>query len=187
MSGCVDCGETDVRVIDPDHVDPEAKTNNVSRMVQLCASEARILAELARCERRCARCHRRKTQVERSSKLRDGRRLPPSWRRRLVRQDWLDALKMRLGCSDCGWAEWARGLDFDHVRGDKVHSVSTLIARGAPWRWVIDEMAKCELVCANCHRIRTCERRGGRGLSPSWVEGRIWSCVLDTMLDVACA
>ena len=59
--GCVDCGYDDIRAIDPDHLDALTKDNHVSRLVQLCASAARIRAELAKCEPRCARCHRRRT------------------------------------------------------------------------------------------------------------------------------
>ena len=27
--------------------------------------------------------------------------------------------KLSLGCADCGWSAWARGLDWDHARGQK--------------------------------------------------------------------
>ncbi len=56
-------------------------------------------------------------------------------------------------------ARLGQGLDWDHVRGVKVATVSQLVADRRPWSEIEDEIAKCELVCANCHRIRTCERR----------------------------
>lgn len=174
-NGCVDCGVTDPRVLDPDHQDSTTKNNNVSRMVQLCVSEGRLKEELGKCVPRCARCHRRKTQVERPSKWRDGRRLPPSWQRRLDRQDWVGQLKTRVGCADCGWALWARGLDLDHVWGPKVQSVATLIAQGVAWQAILDEMAKCDVVCANCHRIRTWKRSNGRTVPTSVVQNRLWT------------
>ncbi|MGH7929584.1 MAG: hypothetical protein ACREQV_17510 [Candidatus Binatia bacterium] len=41
-------------------------------------------------------------------------------------------------------------LEFDHL-GDKLFSISRgLLDR--PLQAVLDEMAKCEVVCANCHR-----------------------------------
>ena len=57
--GCADCGYDDVRAIEPDHMPHEVKAGNLSRMVQMCASEKRIHAELAKCVPRCVRCHRR--------------------------------------------------------------------------------------------------------------------------------
>ena len=157
--GCADCGYADIRAIDPDHVDPSEKGGNLSRMVQLCVSEARILAELEKCVARCARCHRRSTWDKRPSSWRSAERLPPSWRRRLELQDFNDQLKLALGCADCGWRGWARGMDWDHVRGKKRYGIATLINDRWPVEFLIMETAKCDVVCANCHRIRTCERR----------------------------
>jgi hypothetical protein len=74
-------------------------------------------------------------------------------------QDRNDALKMERGCDDCGWNDWARGLDWDHVRDDKIANIATLIANGHAWSEVTAEMEKCDLTCANCHRIRTAQRR----------------------------
>ena len=67
-------------------------------------------------------------------------------------------MKVARGCDDCGWTAWARGLDWDHVRGQKVATVANLIRTGRPWSDVELETEKCDLVCANCHRIRTLER-----------------------------
>ena len=51
-------------------------------------------------------------------------------------------------------------LDFDHV-GDKVADVSALVRTHLwPWERVLGEIAKCEVVCANCHRRRTAQRAG---------------------------
>jgi hypothetical protein len=158
MQGCVDCGYADVRAIDPDHVDPTQKHDNISRMVTMCASAQRIRDELDKCLPRCIRCHRRVTRDARLSKLRRAERLPPSWQLKLDHQDRIDRYKLALGCSDCGWQEWARGLDLDHVRGNKVGTISTLIGRSKPWAEIVTELLKCECVCANCHRIRTLER-----------------------------
>lgn len=55
--GCADCGYDDIRAIEPDHMDDAVKVGNLSRMVQMCASEGRIRAELDKCVPRCVRCH----------------------------------------------------------------------------------------------------------------------------------
>ena len=72
-------------------------------------------------------------------------------RRRYVRD-----LKIRLGCSDCGIkSEHPEIFDFDHRPGEvKTKHVAALITSG-PQSALEDEIAKCDIVCANCHRIRT--------------------------------
>jgi hypothetical protein len=157
--GCVDCGYRDIRAIDPDHLLSAAKAGHLSRLVQLCVSMDRLTRELASCVPRCARCHRLVTQQQRFSRNRGADRLPPSWQRRIDMQDANDSIKVARGCADCGWARWARGLDWDHVRGPKVATIAIMIGRRDSWQAIEDEMAKCEVVCANCHRVRTHERR----------------------------
>ena len=58
-NSCVDCGETDVLVLDFDH--KTAKIKGIAEMVQDSCSERHIVAEIGKCEVRCANCHRRKT------------------------------------------------------------------------------------------------------------------------------
>ena len=62
-----------------------------------------------------------------------------------------------IPCLDCGVEYPAYVMDFDHVRGEK----KFLIAR-APGHVSDDalaaEMAKCDVVCSNCHRERTARR-----------------------------
>lgn len=181
QQGCIDCGYDDIRAIDPDHLVSAEKDGHVSRLVQLCASAARIRAELAKCVPRCARCHRRATQLQRPCVWRTAERLPPSWQRRVEYQDRNDAIKLARGCADCGWASWPRGLDWDHVRPPKVAAVATLIANNRPWSDIEAEMAKCDLVCANCHRIRTVERR--RGVDVAHTSAELMEAITGTAVD----
>lgn len=60
-------------------------------------------------------------------------------------------------CVDCGERD-VLVLEFDHLR-DKTHNIAYLIRCGS-WERVLAEIAKCEVVCANCHGRRTA-RRGG--------------------------
>lgn len=57
-------------------------------------------------------------------------------------------------CVDCGESDPVV-LEFDHVRGTKVANVSTLALRLKRWDTILEEIAKCDVVCANCHRRRT--------------------------------
>jgi hypothetical protein len=62
-------------------------------------------------------------------------------------------------CVDCGNTD-IRVLDFDHVSGEKMENIAVLLAHSAPWSIIVAEIAKCEVRCANCHRIKTMERGG---------------------------
>jgi len=61
-------------------------------------------------------------------------------------------------CVDCGESDVAV-LDFDHVRDSKRMDVSALVAGGYSWHTIADEIAKCDVRCANCHRRVTRARR----------------------------
>jgi hypothetical protein len=78
------------------------------------------------------------------------------------RLKWIGEYKMLRGCADCGYAEHPHALDFDHLPGtEKLLSLGSGDATSAPWDKVLEEIEKCQVVCANCHRIRTYERRKG--------------------------
>jgi hypothetical protein len=61
-------------------------------------------------------------------------------------------------CVDCGEDDVVV-LEFDHLR-DKRMGVGLLLRRGVSWETIVAEIAKCEVVCANCHRRRTHQRSG---------------------------
>lgn len=61
-------------------------------------------------------------------------------------------------CADCGNRYHQECMDFDHLH-DKIDNVSVLVYRDVPMEMMLAEIAKCELVCANCHRTRTRLRR----------------------------
>jgi hypothetical protein len=68
----------------------------------------------------------------------------------------LSEIKEASGCVDCGIKNYIL-LDFDHL-SDKKYNVSRMIHDGFSWAAIKKEIAKCEVVCANCHRIRTHDR-----------------------------
>ena len=57
-------------------------------------------------------------------------------------------------CIDCGEAD-PLVLEFDHVRGVKVGNVAQMASSALAWRRIEEELAKCEVRCANCHRRKT--------------------------------
>ncbi len=60
-------------------------------------------------------------------------------------------------CTDCGRSYHWYAMDFDHVRGTKTKDIS-LMLREHPLERIKEEIAKCDVVCATCHRLRTVRR-----------------------------
>ena len=60
-------------------------------------------------------------------------------------------------CLDCGFMGdiYPEVLDFDHVNGGKEFNISEFRKYTSGFNKVKTEISKCEIVCANCHRIRT--------------------------------
>lgn len=64
-------------------------------------------------------------------------------------------------CKDCGGGYPPEAMDFDHRDpAEKKMEMSHAIRR-ASFRALLAEVAKCDLVCSNCHRVRTARRRLG--------------------------
>jgi hypothetical protein len=69
----------------------------------------------------------------------------------------LQELKESLGCADCKVKYPHYVLDFDHLPGTtNTVKVSDSVERS--WSRILEEIAKCEVVCSNCHRKRTFTR-----------------------------
>jgi len=62
-------------------------------------------------------------------------------------------------CADCGESDPVV-LEFDHLDAmSKRFAIGNALAYRS-WKAIREEMDKCEVVCANCHRRRTARRRG---------------------------
>ena len=71
---------------------------------------------------------------------------------------YLRDIKEKSPCADCKINYPYYVMDFDHVRGRKHKNVMELIPSLSKKK-IDEEIAKCEVVCSNCHRIRTHERK----------------------------
>ena len=74
-------------------------------------------------------------------------------------ETWMREFKGSRACADCGGFFHPAAMTFHHLPGStKRADVSNLLYSG--YRQVLlDEIAKCELVCANCHAVRTFMRK----------------------------
>ena len=76
----------------------------------------------------------------------------------------LDKQKTDRGCDRCGYNAYAGALDWDH-RPDEVKLFDISAGWSRNWDKLQSEIAKCDLLCANCHRQITQQRR-------TWSNGR---------------
>lgn len=74
---------------------------------------------------------------------------------RIKSKEFIRNLKEGRPCTDCQVIYPHFVMDFDHVRGDKLFNIAEAANRRLSNNKILQEIAKCELVCANCHRIRT--------------------------------
>ena len=58
--GCIDCGESDFRCLDFDHLDPITKVGNVAALARGWSFK-KLLTEIDKCVVRCSNCHRKRT------------------------------------------------------------------------------------------------------------------------------
>lgn len=59
---------------------------------------------------------------------------------------------------DCGNFFPHYVMDYDHVRGEKKFNLSQASHNFVTDAMILEEISKCDLVCSNCHRIRSAKR-----------------------------
>ena len=161
---CADCGgRFKPYQMDFDHCDPSTKSFNVMAGRAMLMSTEKVLAEVAKCDIVCVNCHRIRsreqhrrriaTRTPGTSKRLDEQRA--RWRRQAA---MLDRIR-DVPCADCGDRFPPCSMDFDHRDPSQKRSrVPAMIGRAGDAR-ILVEVAKCDIVCANCHRLRTHVRR----------------------------
>jgi len=175
---CHDCGIFyPPFVMDFDHRDPSTKKYEIHDLFYTLCPTSRLLSEIDKCDVVCVCCHRLRTFSKKTT-----RKL--SNRRKILFEQ-----KTNKPCLDCNKMFFPYQMDFDHVRGEKIKIVSHCTKNK-----ILDEIAKCELVCANCHRIRTQARNPTKRMDISLVPNkpirsnirhtvRAWHILAGTMTD----
>lgn len=122
------------------------------------ANEASRVAMAEKRERdpEAAREYQRRWREKNRAKVNAYVRKHVAKRRRLVRE-----IKESGACADCGGKFHFSAMDFDHVEGEKVDCVGNMTRDSRPFEAILNEIEKCELVCSNCHRVRTWKRKRG--------------------------
>lgn len=164
---CRDCGERfDPVCMDFDHRPDEIK---LFQLGDLSVGRARLAAEIAKCDIVCANCHRYRTYVTRTfrkeaeacDRKNSSKRQAAVYRGHQKELADFRALIKGLKqdpCLDCKRCFHAVCMDFDHRPNErKLFAVGSGGKRGR--NRLLAEIAKCDLVCANCHRLRTHTQR----------------------------
>lgn len=73
-------------------------------------------------------------------------------------REYVRKIKETKPCTDCGQMFHFSQMDFDHISDDKKTNIATLANSSISIKEIKKELAKCELVCSNCHRLRTWQR-----------------------------
>lgn len=79
-------------------------------------------------------------------------------KRRAEGRKWLNDLKVSRGCKRCQYRQHPAALDFHHRDGEKKEfSLAEAFNGGYGMARILAEIEKCDVLCANCHRIDTYE------------------------------
>ncbi len=85
-----------------------------------------------------------------------------AWNRKRAEDNLKAINELKSGpCKDCGQTFPPYVMEFDHVpgRGTKIRTIGELAgSRKVTAPTMVAEIAKCDIVCANCHKIRTWNR-----------------------------
>lgn len=169
---CENCSCRDSRVFEFAHKLRSTKKSEVSHLYTI----ANVTHEITKTKILCANCHRKETTDE--NKI---LKKPPDMlsqtvvairARKLARRkfDLITKLKIqRVCCKDCGLKvdpKYPAIHDFDHLPGFiKIKKVSRMYNMSD--ENIIAESEKCQLLCANCHRITTINRKLANGKETS--------------------
>ena|SRR5208337_3207565 len=75
---------------------------------------------------------------------------------RVIRnKKWLDQYKLERGCKVCGFKEHPSALDFHHRDpAQKSFEIGSLHRKGWSLKRIQEEVNKCDILCANHHRMK---------------------------------
>ena len=157
---CADCRRGfRPHMMDFDHRDPTTKSFALSGECQFKSAET-PLREVAKCDVVCANCHRLRTQRQRASfqwswpKGGDSPRSGAKTAIRLRQVELLTRLRS-VPCLDCGGDFPPFVMEFDHREPATKRVLVCHRAGRASDRRILEEVAKCDIVCSKCHRNRT--------------------------------
>jgi len=127
-----------------------------------CGKELRVGINWTKARKKCSAYVCKKCEyLHQKDYLRKpkNKRKKVEWTRKFISErraftSWLKSIP----CQDCDRIFATVCMDFDHVRGKKKADIQTAVTHCWPWKRLAKEIRKCEIVCANCHRVRSQNR-----------------------------
>ncbi len=68
----------------------------------------------------------------------------------------VSSIKTEKGCAKCGYNENAMALDFHHINPTEKEDTIARLTSGSSLSRALQEIEKCVVLCANCHRVFHC-------------------------------
>ena len=107
--------------------------------------------------RDCKNKYDREWHSKRSKESKEARHRQQMLRKAKLQQKVYDYQKGN-SCEDCGDTR-VQVLQFDHINPEeKEDTISNMVKNGISEKKIFEEIAKCRVLCANCHIMRTAEQ-----------------------------
>lgn len=151
------------------------KTCTVCKIVKLTSEFYVRDASLNRLHSQCKGCYKLKRtsfMEEHYKRYGDQYRTRARIRKSAIksqRQEQLYGYLSDKSCAVCGIDD-IRVLEFDHLDAkNKSFGISRAVNVGYSWESILEEINKCQVLCSNCHKIRTAEQQNWK----KWRLGRV--------------
>jgi hypothetical protein len=121
----------------------------ISKMVHESFSLENIKKEIAKCQLVCVLCHKNRTYER--LQMQEKKELSPCYDRNRA----ILILAKSQPCAVCEIQYNPWQMEFDHIADDKDLSVGLML--GVSQQRIENEISKCQVLCALCHRRKTKE------------------------------
>jgi hypothetical protein len=151
---CIDCGKTfEPECMEFNHIGP--KVASISYLIGHRVSIEKILLEISKTELVCVLCHRDRTYSRSFKSITKSRTMNRIRRRRRMIEE-----HKSVPCAKCNLSYDHWKMDLDHVDPrEKFKKISRLVSENYSVLQIQQELIKCQVLCALCHRRKT---RGSR-------------------------
>jgi len=155
---CVLCGDNVAEHKQFDHIDPTTKMCGINR----CRTLDELELEVKKCRSLCHKCHiKHSMKVIEEKRVSEGKQISERF---MENKTFVNNIKIQIGkcqnpgCKDIFDSDNLSFYEFDHINPEeKFCNVGNLVADSI--NRIKEEIKKCRMVCAYCHKIWTAEQR----------------------------